>query len=225
MAELIGEEGETADVLAGADPQLRAAVEQVRVLLLSLTQCRGVLLTAARACSSCVCSWLRRAVVSSCRRLMHCCATASCAALLQVLSHFSFRLDPFQVRSVAHLLDGKSGGAAWVWMGRTEAAGGAHSCRRAVRCGAHCICTHMPPSCVLFCHPAHCSWCSHPLHPCPAHACRPAVVVCAPTGAGKTAIAEAATLHFLGRGQRVIYTTPLKALSNQKLGEMRERFG
>lgn len=51
------------------------------------------------------------------------------------------------------------------------------------------------------------------------------VVVCAPTGAGKTAIAEAATLHYLGRGQRVIYTTPLKALSNQKLGEMRERFG
>lgn len=51
------------------------------------------------------------------------------------------------------------------------------------------------------------------------------MVVCAPTGAGKTAIAEAATLHFLARGQRVIYTTPLKALSNQKLGEMRERFG
>ncbi len=27
------------------------------------------------------------------------------------------------------------------------------------------------------------------------------------------------------RGQRVIYTTPLKALSNQKLYEMRQRFG
>ena len=27
------------------------------------------------------------------------------------------------------------------------------------------------------------------------------------------------------RGQRVIYTTPLKALSNQKLFEMRARFG
>lgn len=27
------------------------------------------------------------------------------------------------------------------------------------------------------------------------------------------------------RGQRIIYTTPLKALSNQKLFEMRERFG
>ena len=46
VAELIGEEGETADVLAGADPQLRAAVEQVSMLLLSLTQCRGVLPTA-----------------------------------------------------------------------------------------------------------------------------------------------------------------------------------
>ncbi|PSC72530.1 DEAD-box ATP-dependent RNA helicase chloroplastic isoform B [Micractinium conductrix] len=51
------------------------------------------------------------------------------------------------------------------------------------------------------------------------------VVVCAPTGAGKTAIAEAAALHFLAGGKRVIYTTPLKALSNQKLGEMRQRFG
>ena len=29
----------------------------------------------------------------------------------------------------------------------------------------------------------------------------------------------------MGRGQRGIYTTPLKALSNQKLFEMRERFG
>lgn len=51
------------------------------------------------------------------------------------------------------------------------------------------------------------------------------VVVCAPTGSGKTAIAEAATVAALARGQRVIYTTPLKALSNQKLGEMRELFG
>ncbi|KAL0037105.1 hypothetical protein WJX79_000589 [Trebouxia sp. C0005] len=51
------------------------------------------------------------------------------------------------------------------------------------------------------------------------------VLVCAPTGAGKTAIAEAAAVAVLARGQRVIYTTPLKALSNQKLFEMRERFG
>ena len=51
------------------------------------------------------------------------------------------------------------------------------------------------------------------------------VVVCAPTGAGKTAIAEAAATHFLKQGGKVIYTTPLKALSNQKLLEMRDRFG
>lgn len=36
------------------------------------------------------------------------------------------------------------------------------------------------------------------------------VVVCAPTGAGKTAIAQAAAAATLAKGQRVIYTTPLK---------------
>ena len=51
------------------------------------------------------------------------------------------------------------------------------------------------------------------------------VVVCAPTGAGKTAIAVAAALAALARGKRVVYTTPLKALSNQKLGELRTLFG
>lgn len=45
------------------------------------------------------------------------------------------------------------------------------------------------------------------------------------TGAGKTAIAEAAAMLCLGDGQRIIYTTPLKALSNQKLQEFQERFG
>jgi len=51
------------------------------------------------------------------------------------------------------------------------------------------------------------------------------VLVCAPTGAGKTAIAAAAALGVLAAGKRVIYTTPLKALSNQKLGEFRAAFG
>ena len=46
------------------------------------------------------------------------------------------------------------------------------------------------------------------------------VVVCAPTGAGKTVIAVAAAVPVLAAGQRVIYTTPLKALSNQKLYEL-----
>lgn len=49
------------------------------------------------------------------------------------------------------------------------------------------------------------------------------VVVCAPTGAGKTAIAVLAALAALAQGYRVIYTTPLKALSNQKLRELQAR--
>lgn len=54
VAELIGEDGSDADVLAGADAELRAAVEAVT-------------------------------------------------------SQFAFQLDAFQVKAVAHLLDGKSG--------------------------------------------------------------------------------------------------------------------
>jgi len=42
------------------------------------------------------------------------------------------------------------------------------------------------------------------------------VVVCAPTGSGKTLIGEYAIHQALFRGGRVFYTTPLKALSNQK---------
>ena len=49
------------------------------------------------------------------------------------------------------------------------------------------------------------------------------VVVCAPTGAGKTAIAVACAVPLLIRGQKVIYTTPLKALSNQKFRELKVR--
>lgn len=81
------------------------------------------------------------------------------AALEAVTSSFHFPLDPFQVKSVRHIIAGRS------------------------------------------------------------------VVVCAPTGAGKTAIAEGATKHFMELGGKIIYTTPLKALSNQKLYEMRETFG
>ena len=40
------------------------------------------------------------------------------------------------------------------------------------------------------------------------------VVVCAPTGAGKTVIAQHAIHRALEQGLRVFYTTPLKALSN-----------
>lgn len=51
------------------------------------------------------------------------------------------------------------------------------------------------------------------------------VVVCAPTGAGKTVIAEFAALKALDEGHKLIYTTPLKALSNQKYHDLKERFG
>ena len=51
------------------------------------------------------------------------------------------------------------------------------------------------------------------------------VVVTAPTGAGKTLIAEAAVHLVLGRGQRAFYTAPIKALSNQKFSDFREIYG
>lgn len=47
------------------------------------------------------------------------------------------------------------------------------------------------------------------------------VLVAAPTGTGKTAVAEFAALDALRRGARAIYTTPIKALSNQKLRDFR----
>jgi superfamily II RNA helicase len=48
------------------------------------------------------------------------------------------------------------------------------------------------------------------------------VLVAAPTGTGKTAIAEFAALDALRRGARALYTTPIKALSNQKLRDFRK---
>ncbi len=51
------------------------------------------------------------------------------------------------------------------------------------------------------------------------------VVVCAPTGSGKTLVGEYAIYRALSRGKRVFYTTPLKALSNQKLRDFRLKFG
>lgn len=51
------------------------------------------------------------------------------------------------------------------------------------------------------------------------------VVVCAPTGSGKTLVGEYAIYRALSHGKRVFYTTPLKALSNQKLRDFREKFG
>ena len=48
------------------------------------------------------------------------------------------------------------------------------------------------------------------------------VLVCAPTGTGKTLIAEAAVFEALKTGRRMYYTTPLIALTDQKLDELRE---
>ena len=47
------------------------------------------------------------------------------------------------------------------------------------------------------------------------------VLVCAPTGTGKTLIAEAAVYEALRTGKRMYYTTPLIALTDQKLDELR----
>ena len=51
------------------------------------------------------------------------------------------------------------------------------------------------------------------------------VVVCAPTGAGKTCIAQMAIHKALDEGFRIFYTTPLKALSNQKYSDFSQKYG
>src|SRR5690349_5400533 len=51
------------------------------------------------------------------------------------------------------------------------------------------------------------------------------VLVAAPTGTGKTLVAEYAVWLAQQRKQRVIYTTPLKALSNQKYRDLRQVYG
>jgi ATP-dependent RNA helicase HelY len=51
------------------------------------------------------------------------------------------------------------------------------------------------------------------------------VVVAAPTGSGKTVVAEAAIARALAGRTRAVYTTPIKALSNQKYGDFKARYG
>lgn len=51
------------------------------------------------------------------------------------------------------------------------------------------------------------------------------VIVEAPTGAGKTVVGEMALHVAFQSNQNAIYTTPLKALSNQKFAELRKIFG
>jgi ATP-dependent RNA helicase HelY len=51
------------------------------------------------------------------------------------------------------------------------------------------------------------------------------VLVCAPTGAGKTVVGEFAVHKALAEGRKAFYTTPIKALSNQKYADLVERYG
>ena len=51
------------------------------------------------------------------------------------------------------------------------------------------------------------------------------VLVCAPTGAGKTVVGEFAVHLALAAGQKCFYTTPIKALSNQKHNDLVRRYG
>ncbi|RMH81671.1 MAG: DEAD/DEAH box helicase, partial [Actinomyces sp.] len=51
------------------------------------------------------------------------------------------------------------------------------------------------------------------------------VLVCAPTGSGKTLVAEHAVALAVAAGRRAFYTTPIKALSNQKFRDFGRRFG
>jgi len=51
------------------------------------------------------------------------------------------------------------------------------------------------------------------------------VLVAAPTGAGKTIVGEFAVFLALSRGHKAFYTTPIKALSNQKYQELARKYG
>ena len=51
------------------------------------------------------------------------------------------------------------------------------------------------------------------------------VLVAAPTGSGKTLVGEFAVHLALQRGQKCFYTTPIKALSNQKYADLVRRYG
>ncbi|KQX11237.1 RNA helicase [Streptomyces sp. Root431] len=51
------------------------------------------------------------------------------------------------------------------------------------------------------------------------------VLVAAPTGSGKTIVGEFAVHLALGQGRKCFYTTPIKALSNQKYADLVKRYG
>ncbi|MEE2034960.1 DEAD/DEAH box helicase, partial [Rhodococcus chondri] len=69
-----------------------------------------------------------------------------------------------------------------------------------------------------------------PLDPFQRDSCRAleaghSVLVCAPTGAGKTVVGEFAVHLALQAGSKCFYTTPIKALSNQKYADLCARHG
>jgi len=69
-----------------------------------------------------------------------------------------------------------------------------------------------------------------PMDPFQVQACREvdaghSVLVAAPTGSGKTIVGEFAVHRALAEGRKAFYTTPIKALSNQKFHDLSERFG
>jgi len=71
---------------------------------------------------------------------------------------------------------------------------------------------------------------SFPLDPFQYDACEAvaqghSVLVAAPTGAGKTIVGEFAVRHAFERGEKAFYTTPIKALSNQKFNDLRAVYG
>lgn len=51
------------------------------------------------------------------------------------------------------------------------------------------------------------------------------VLVAAPTGSGKTIVGEFAVHLALSQGKKCFYTTPIKALSNQKYSDLAKRYG
>src|ERR1700732_5085935 len=51
------------------------------------------------------------------------------------------------------------------------------------------------------------------------------VLVAAPTGSGKTVVGEFAVHLALAEGRKCFYTTPIKALSNQKYTDLAKRCG
>jgi len=51
------------------------------------------------------------------------------------------------------------------------------------------------------------------------------VMVAAPTGTGKTVVAEFGIYEGMRRRGRIFYTTPIKALSNQKFRDLRRSYG